>query len=107
QQHRGGIVVHHGRRLGPGDLPQQACDVLVALATLAGGEVELQGGGRCQRLRGGRGGGRRQRRAAEIGVQHGAGQVEHRALRGGEAARQRIGGGIQDGLRRRREGARC
>ena len=96
QQHRGGVVVDHGGRLGAGDLAQQAGDVFVALAAPPGGEVEFQRGGGGKRLRGGGGGGRRQRCAAEIGVQHGAGQVEHRALRGGEASGQCVGCRIQD-----------
>ena len=105
QQHRRGVVVDHGGRLGAGDLAQQAGDVFVALAAPPGGEVEFQRGGGGERLCGGRGGGLRQWRAAEIGVQHGAGQVEHRPLRGGKPARQRVGGGVQDGGRQRRERA--
>ena len=97
QQHRRGVVVDDGGRLGAGDLAQQARDVFVALAALPGGEVEFQRGGGRERL-GGRGGGSsRQRRAAEIGVQHRAGQVEHRTLRDGKAARQSVGGSVQDG----------
>ena len=105
QQHRRGIVVDDGGRLGAGDLAQQAGDVFVALAAPPGGEVEFQRGGGRERLGGRGGGGSRQRRAAEIGVQHRAGQVEHRTLRGGEAARQRIGGSVQDGRGQCRERA--
>ena len=106
QQHRRGIVVHHGGGLGAGDLAQQARDVFIAFAAPPGGEVEFQRGGGRQGFGGGGGGARRQRRAAEIGVQHCAGQVEYRPLRGGKPPRQGIGGSVQDGGRRCRECAR-
>ena len=80
--------------------------MFVALAALPGGEVEFQRGGGRERLGGGGGGGSRQRGAAEVGVQHRAGQVEHRTLRDGKAACQRIRGSIQDGGGQRRERAR-
>jgi hypothetical protein len=83
QEHRGGVVVHHRRRFGAGQLAEQLVDDVIAVAAAAGGDVVLQRAGRArggnQRLHGLLG----QRCAAEVGVQHGAGEVEHRAqLRG-------------------------
>ena len=84
-----GIVVDHGRVLGPGQLAQEAAKVIVALAAPAGREVELERQGAAHGLD--RGLDRRfgEQRPAEIGVQHGAGEVEHRAGRGSGGGRQR------------------
>ena len=78
EQHRGGIVVDDGRVLGAGQFAQQAAQVVVALAALAVREIEFERDRvahrrdrRLDRLLG-------DQRAAEIGVQHGAGEIEHR-----------------------------
>ena len=93
QQHGGGVVVDDRRRLGAGQLADEVLDVVVALATLAGGDVVLEVGGlaehagdRSRRLW-------RQQRAAEIGVQHRAGEVEDGAQRGCEQPLEAGGGG--------------
>ena len=79
QQHGGGIVVDHGGRLGPGQLAQQALDQIVAVAAPARVQVELQVGWRGQRAQHRGHGLVGQQRAAQVGVQHGAGQVVHGA----------------------------
>ncbi len=81
QHQRAGIVVDGERRLGPGQPPEPARDMVVPLAAPAGFEVVFEGRRVAHRFD--RGGDRLlgQRRAAEIGVQNGPGQVEHTALR--------------------------
>ena len=79
QQHRGGVVVDDGRGLGAGQLAEQAA---------RHGRRARRAGRRRGRTRGSTAQRTprprpprsllRQRRAAEIGVQHRAGQVEHR-----------------------------
>ena len=78
EQHRGGVVVDDGRVLGAGQFAQQAAHMIVALAAPAAAEIEFErhrvAHGRDRgfdRLLG-------EQRAAEIGVQHRAGEVEHR-----------------------------
>ena len=105
QQHGGGVVVDHGSGLGAGEVAEQGGDMVVALAAAAGGEVEFQRGGGAERRGGGLGGFWRQRGAAEIGVQHRAGEVEHWPLAGRELAGECVGGFVQDGGGRGREGA--
>jgi hypothetical protein len=89
QQHRGGVVVDHRRGLGAGQLAQQVFDQLVAVAAGAAAQVELQrhrrgqrAHHRLQRLLG-------QRRPPQVGVQHGAGEVEHAAQARARAFLQR------------------
>ena len=95
QQHRGGVVVDREGGLGAGEVAEQRLEVGIALAAPAGPEVELEVGGagrlghRRQRLR-------RQRGAAEIGVQHRAGQVQHRA-RAARVPGQPLRRGAEDG----------
>ncbi len=79
QQHGGGVVVDHGDRLGAGQLADQSFDEVVAIAALAGGEIEFQVE-RVARRKGDRlDGFIRQQGATEVGVQHRAGEVEHSA----------------------------
>ncbi len=77
QQHGGGVVVDHGDGLGAGQLADQPFDQVVAVAALAGRQVEFQ----IQRIARGEGDGLdgfiRQQRTTEVGVQHRAGEVEH------------------------------
>ena len=87
QQHGGGVVVDRGRRLRAGQAMQPGRDVIVALAAAAAREIVFQRGRRAHgrdrgldRLLG-------QERAAEIGVQHGAGEIEDPPLRGLHQAR--------------------
>ena len=104
QHQRPGVVVDRERRLGPGQSGQPARDMVVALAAPAAREVVFERR-RVAHRRGG-GGDRlfRQRRAAEIGVQHGAGQVEDAALRGLHRAGERGGARFDD---RRHRGGRA
>ena len=94
QEHRRGVVVHHRRRLGAGQFTKQFIDDVIAVAAPTGIDVVLQCTGRArgsdQRLHGFFG----QRRAAQIGVQHGAGQIEHRAQSGAHFCRD---GGFHSG----------
>ena len=96
QQQRPGIVVDRERRLGPGQPLEPERDMVVALAAPAAGDVVFEVGRRAHRL-----GSRRdrllgQRRPPEIGVQDGAGQVEHAALRRTRQPGQRGGAGGDD-----------
>src|SRR5208282_6741984 len=82
RQHQcGRVVVDRECRLGAGQSDQPTRNVVVALAAPATLDVVFERGRVTHRR--GRGGDRllRQRRAAEIGVQHGAGQIEDAALR--------------------------
>ena len=90
QQHRGRVVVHHGRGLGAGEFAQQLLDVAVAVAAFALAEIEFKVAGlrhdrlhRRHRLR-------RQQRAAEVGVQHRAGEIEHAPQRRAEGRDQAL-----------------
>ena len=103
QQHRRGIVVDNGRRLGAGYFAQQARHVFVALAAPARGKIEFQGGSGRECLRRCGSGLARQRRATEIGMQHCTGQVEHRSLGCGETLNQSVGRGVQDDGRQQPE----
>jgi hypothetical protein len=95
QQHRGRVVVYHGRGLGTGEFAQQLLDVAVAVTARALAEIEFKVAGlRHDRLY------RRhrlcwQQRTAEVGVQHRAGEIEHapqrRAEGRGQAFLQRLG----------------
>ena len=95
QQHRGGVVVDHRGRPGADDLLQQATDVVIAVTAPSGVKVEFQCGGAAQRACGSRGSFRRQRSAAEIGVEHGASQVEDGSLGRGELLRECRGGAME------------
>ena len=79
EQHRAGVVVDDGGRLGAGERAQQLLDEAVALAAAAALQVvfEVVGAGHHRkRVLQGRIG---QQRAAEVGVDDGAGEVEYRA----------------------------
>ena len=65
--------------LGAGQLADQAAHVVVALAARAAAEVELERHGRAHGIDRGRNRALRQHGAAEVGVQHRAGEVEHAA----------------------------
>ncbi len=92
QQHGGGVVVHHGDRLGAGQLADQPFDEVVAVAALAGGQVEFQ----VERVARREGDCLdcliRQQGAAEVGMQHRAGQVEHAAYSAAVLAGQAFAG---------------
>jgi len=96
QQHGGRIVVHDHRRFGAGQLTQQLLDYQVALATPAGLQIELQTHRRGQRLPDGTHGLLGQQRTAEIGVQHRAGEIEHRPQREARDRCQRCSHGSGD-----------
>jgi hypothetical protein len=100
QQHGGRVVVDHRGGLGPGQFTQQVVDQVVAVASAAAVQVEFQVGRRGQRAqhRGHRLVG--QQRAAQVGVQHGAGQVVDGAqTRGGGARQGAVDGGGHGGFR--------
>ena len=79
EQDGGRVVVHHGRRLGPGEPRDPPFDVGVSFAALARSEVELEvhggagGLGHCLDCHLGQLG------PSEIGVQDRAGEVQNRA----------------------------
>jgi hypothetical protein len=81
QQHGGGVVVDDGRGdvgIAAGNqFGEQAGHQVVAVAAPARGEVVFQRTGRTRRLDHPRDGLLGQQGAAEVGVQDGAGQVEH------------------------------
>jgi hypothetical protein len=81
QQHGGRIVVDDGRLLGAGQLAQPMPHVAVALAASAGVQVVLQVRRAGHHLARDVDSLSRQRGAAEISMQHRAGEIEHRALR--------------------------
>ena len=76
------VVVDHGGRFGASELADQGFDVLVTLTALAPGQIEFQRGGRSGHRHHGSHRLRRQQGAAEVGVEHGAGEVEHRTQSG-------------------------
>jgi hypothetical protein len=67
------------RALRARDLGDEPAYVIVALAALARGEIELQRDGRAHGIRSRFDGALGQQRAAEIGVQHRAGEIDHGA----------------------------
>ena len=107
QQHRGGIVVDDGRVLGAGQLAEQAAQMTAsrsprrppARSNSSASALRMAVDRGLDRLLG-------EQRAAEIGVQHGAGQVEDRAHASAaprpRGARQRAGGDRPRRARRRR-----
>ena len=106
EQHGGGVVVDDGRVLGAGQLAEKAAHMIVALAAPAAREIELERDGAAHGRD--RGLDRRlgEQRAAEIGVQHGAGQVEDRAqARRGVAPRAAASAAAATDVARRGDGA--
>ena len=77
EQHGGGVVVDHGGGFRAGQLAQQVGDEVVAVAAPAGGQVKFQIRWRGERLHHRLHGGIGQQGAAQVGVQHRAGEVEH------------------------------
>ena len=77
EQHGGGVVVHDGGGLGPGELADQVGYQVIAVAPAPVLQVVFQVHRAGQRL--GHAGHHllRQQGAAQVGVQHGAGEVEH------------------------------
>ncbi len=88
QQHGGSVVVHDHGRFGAGELAQQLLDYPVTLAAPAGLQIELQIHRRGERLSNGTHGLLGQQRAAEIGVQHRAREIEYRPEREALGLRQ-------------------
>ena len=77
KQHRGRIVVDHGGRFSSGQFADELVDQIVAIAALAGVEIEFEVGGLRERLHDGLHGLVGQQCTAEVGMQHGAGQIEN------------------------------
>lgn len=97
EQHRGGVVVHDRGRLGTRQLAEQILDDAVAVAARARGEVVFKVG-RCRHQRGDpRYRVLRQQGATQVGVDHGAGQVQDGAHFGFECGRHALG---QPGIER-------
>jgi len=104
-QHGGGAIVDHQRRLGAGEAGEPALDPGAALTAPPGGEVELETRVAPRHLLERRARRGRQRGAAEIGVEHHTGGVEHppqRRLAGGVGARR---GPLGQGVGGRRRAA--
>ena len=74
----GGVVVDDGGVLGAGQLDEEVAQDRVALAALAAVEVELERERVAHRRHRGLDGLLGEQRAAEVGVEHGAGEVEDR-----------------------------
>ena len=88
QQHAGGVVVDDGGVFGPGQFAQPAAHQVVTVAASAAVQVEFQVGGRghgpCHSL----GHLIRQQRTPQVGVQHGAREVEDLAQARGQLTAQ-------------------
>ena len=82
QQDSRGIVVDHRGRFRPREIAQKLFNVRVAISTLAGGDVEFEVRGLPCGERDGLDRFFRQCGASEIGMEHGAGQIEDAAQRG-------------------------
>ena len=95
QQQRGCVVVHHQRRLGARDLPQQRLQMRLPRAAPAGGQVNFQVGISPRHGVRRRHGGFAQRRAAQVSVNHYAGSVNQRSGR----RRDQVVNGLPDGFR--------
>ena len=77
QQHRGGVVVDHRRGFGAGDAAEQRLDNRVAVAAAAGRQVVFEVVRRRHQRDQARERGVGEQRPAEVGVDHGAGEVQH------------------------------
>ena len=100
QQHGGGVVVDHGGGFGAGQFAQQRFHQVVAVAAPAGGQVVFQVHRRGHGLHHRCNGFGRQQGAPQVGVQHRAGEVEHRAQPGRKALGQRGLHRLRDGVGR-------
>ena len=98
EQHRGGVVVHHRAVLGPRHLAQEFADVIVALAAAAGVEVVFQRHRAAHGVDGRADRGFGQQGAAEVGVQHRAGEVEQRPQRRAVPRGEPSAGVVRHGL---------
>jgi serine/threonine protein kinase len=78
QQHRGGVVVDHGRVGGAGEGAQVRRDVDVALAAAAGRRIVFERARAGRHLLDGRDRRLGEHRAPEVGVQHHPAGVDHR-----------------------------
>jgi len=88
RKHCGGVVVDHGGGLGAGELAQHPLHHVVAVAAAAACEVVFERAGMACRHDQGVYRLIRQRRAAQVGMQYGAGEVEHPLQAGRVALRQ-------------------
>ena len=102
QHHGGGVVVDDGRRLRTGHGAKLILDMFVAVAALALTDAVFEVARPPRRVGHRRNRFFRQGGAAEIGVQHRAGQVEHRLQGRGRLPGEAVGDGGQDDLRLRR-----
>ena len=76
QQYGRRVVVDDGRRWGTGQAAERGLDVVVAIAALAGFEVELEVARRACRGKDGVDGFLRKGSAAQVGVEDRPGQIE-------------------------------
>ncbi len=95
EQHRPGVVVHGGGRLGPGQSAEKGLHVAVAMAALPRLQIEFQVGVGTGNLGHGAQCGPAQGRPPQVGVQQGAGGVDHRPQ-----GREKLFLGQADRLRR-------
>jgi hypothetical protein len=105
QEHRRGVVVHHGGGLRPGQFAQQAVDDVVAVAASARLQVVFESAGRARGAGDGCDDGLGQHGAAEVGVQHRAGEVEHRLQARPHVRGDATGDGRDDRVVRGQRGA--
>lgn len=90
EQHRGGVVVDHRRGFSAGEGAQELLDDRIAVAAAAGGQVVLEVVGAAHHRQQVLQGRVCQQRAAQVGVDHRAGEVEHRTHARREALRHAL-----------------
>ena len=77
EQNGAGVVVNEGCVLRTGEFANQSAQMIVALAAFAGREIELKGDRRPHRRDSGLDRCFSDQRAAKVGVQHRAGEIEN------------------------------
>ena len=90
EQNRCGVVVDDRRGLGACEAADERLEVIVALATFPGCNIELEVGRAGKHPRDGLGGLGRQQRATQVGMQHCASEIEDAPQRRAEEVAERV-----------------